>query len=228
MFIIFIIVLVLIIIFGPQLWVKYTLKRYSDPIASLPGTGGELAKHLLNRLEINNVKVEEGKTDENLYDSHNKIVKLAPDVHNEKSLTAVTIAAHEVGHAIQDHVNYAPMRVREKLARVTFILEKIAAVLLISVPFISLLTRIPQLGIVTFLCGICILGLPILLHLITLPVEFDASFNRALPVLEQGNYLPDKAMPIANKILTAAALTYVSASLMSLLNFYRWIAILRR
>lgn len=228
MVIVFVIILVLIIIFGPQFWVKYTLKRYSDPIPSLPGTGSELAKHLLNRLGIDNVKVEEGKIDENLYDSYNKVVKLSPDVHSEKSLTAVTIAAHEVGHAIQDHLNYAPMRLREKLALSTFILEKIAAILLISVPFISLLTRLPQLGIITFLCGICLLGLPILLHLITLPVEFDASFNRALPLLKEGNYLPNEAMPFANKILTAAALTYVSASLVSLLNFYRWIAILRR
>ena len=70
--------------------------------------------------------------------------------------------------------------------------------------------------------------LPILLHMITLPVEFDASFNRALPILEQGNYLPAAAMPMARRILMAAALTYVAASLASLLNFYRWLAILRR
>jgi len=70
--------------------------------------------------------------------------------------------------------------------------------------------------------------LPIILHIFTLPVEFDASFNRALPILSEGEYLSESTIPIAKKILTAAALTYVSASLSSLLNFYRWILILRR
>jgi Zn-dependent membrane protease YugP len=79
-----------------------------------------------------------------------------------------------------------------------------------------------------FAAGLVIMGLPVLLHLITLPVEFDASFRRALPIIIEGNYLPESAIPIVRQILTAAALTYLAASLFSLLNFYRWIAILRR
>ena len=79
-----------------------------------------------------------------------------------------------------------------------------------------------------FASGILILFLPVIFHLVTLPVEWDASFNRALPLLIEGRYLPESAEPIVRRILTAAALTYVSASLSSLLNFYRWIAFLRR
>lgn len=76
--------------------------------------------------------------------------------------------------------------------------------------------------------GLTFLALPVLFHLITLPVELDASFKRALPILIQGKYIPESAIPIVNKILFAAALTYLSASLVSILNFYRWVAILKR
>ena len=221
-------IVIICLVFGPHLWVKNTLHRYSDPIPSLPGTGGELALHLLNRLNIQNVRVEPGNEGENYYDPIHKIIRLAPDIYDKKSLTAITISAHEVGHAIQDHIAYPPLIVRTRLSHIASILEKIAAGLLISVPFIALLTKIPQVGIITFLSGITLLALPVILHFVTLPVEFDASFKRALPILQQGEYLPDSALPVAHKILTAAALTYVSASLLSLLNFYRWIAILRR
>ena len=204
------------------------MRRYSDPIETLPGTGGELARHLLDRFDMNHVKVEMGQAGEDHYDPENKIVCLSPDNYSGKSLTAVTVATHEVGHAIQDQVNYPALRLRTQMVRFAYIAEKIAAGLLISVPFIAMLTKLPQVGIITFICGITILSLPVILHMITLPVEFDASFGRALPILEQGNYLPANSLPIAQRILTAAALTYVSASLVSLLNFYRWIAILRR
>lgn len=228
MLLIIAIILLLGLVFGPHLWCKRVLNQYSEPIPELPGNGSELARHLLKRLNIDAVKVEEGQDDQNQYEPDNKIVRLAPDVFHKKSLTAITIAAHEVGHAMQDHANYPPLKLRSRLYRFIFIAEKLAAGLLISVPFIALLTKLPHLSVITFFSGICILGLPIVLHMITLPVEFDASFRRALPILEQGNYLPETAMPYARKILTAAALTYVAASLVSLLNFYRWIAILRR
>jgi uncharacterized protein len=95
-------------------------------------------------------------------------------------------------------------------------------------PFTLILVKVPAVSIIMLLAGLTIMCLPILLHIFTLPVEFDASFNRALPVLSEGNYIPESAMPIARQILSAAALTYVAASLSSLLNFYRWLAILRR
>jgi len=76
--------------------------------------------------------------------------------------------------------------------------------------------------------GLGTLGIPVLVHLLTLPTEFDASFNRALPLLSSGNYIPPEDIPAAKKILTACALTYVAASLMGLLNVWRWIRILRK
>ena len=83
-------------------------------------------------------------------------------------------------------------------------------------------------GVVVMVAGIATMGISTLVHLVTLPVEWDASFRRALPILQQGNYLSPEDEQGARRILTAAALTYVAASLASLLNLWRWIAFLRR
>lgn len=223
-----VILLLIIIVFLPQFWVKRVIKQYSQNIEELPGTGGELAKHLIKRFELKDVSVEQTENGNDHYDPESKTIRLSETNHEGKSFAAITIAAHEFGHALQHHMNYKPLLLRTKYAKTAVIAEKIASFILISLPFTLMLVKIPAVSLLMLLAGLTIMCLPIILHLFTLPVEFDASFNRALPILSEGNYLPEQAMPVAKKILTAAALTYVSASLASLLNFYRWIAILRR
>lgn len=223
-----VLLLFIIIVFLPQLWIQWVIKRYSQTIDALPGTGGELAQHLINRYELEEVTVEQTDNGNDHYDPESKTIRLSEANFTGKSLAAVTIAAHEFGHALQHHTHYKPLLLRTKLAKTAAIAEKIASFILISLPFTLILVKVPAVSIIMLLAGITIMCLPIILHLFTLPVEFDASFNRALPVLSEGNYIPDSAMPIARKILSAAALTYVAASLASLLNFYRWWAILRR
>ncbi len=220
--------LLLAIIFGPQLWTRHVFKRYSTEIAELPGTGGELAAHLLEALRIEDTKVEVTEPDQDHYDPEERAVRLSPDVYHGKSLTAVVIAAHELGHALQHHTAYKPLYLRWRMARLVMTAEKIAGIMLVAFPFVTILTRLPHVGGLVLLTGITILLLPVLFHLVTLPVELDASFGRALPILIQGKYLPAPAIPIARRILTAAALTYVAASLASVLNFYRWLIFLRR
>jgi Zn-dependent membrane protease YugP len=95
-------------------------------------------------------------------------------------------------------------------------------------PFIGATTRLPALGILMFVAGLGTLGSSTLVHLVTLPTEFDASFARALPLLDRYSILKSVDRPHAKRLLTAAAFTYVAASLMSLLNIARWWAILRR
>jgi Zn-dependent membrane protease YugP len=97
-----------------------------------------------------------------------------------------------------------------------------------AAPFLGIITRAPALGLLTFGAGMLTLGTAALVHFVTLPTEFNASFGRALPMLEEHKILKQVDRPHAHKLLMAAALTYVSASLMSLLNIARWIAILRR
>ncbi len=106
--------------------------------------------------------------------------------------------------------------------------EKVGAALLMLAPVITALTRAPVAGGLMLIGGFLVLGLSMLVHLITLPTELDASFGRALPMLEKGGYLKSGDKRQARRLLVAAACTYVSASLMSLLNVSRWWAILRR
>lgn len=203
-------------------------KRHDAPLAELPGTGGELARHLLTRLQLTDFSVQALETAGDHYDPENKTVCLSPGVHEGKSLTAVVVAAHEVGHALQHFTGYKPLYLRWNLAKYIAFVEKAASVLLVSFPFVALLSKSPLAGGLMLVSGLTVLLLPVVFHLVTLPVEWDASFNRALPLLLEGEYLPKTAEPVIRRILTAAALTYVSASLFSLLNFYRWIAFLRR
>ncbi|MDX1554519.1 MAG: zinc metallopeptidase, partial [Xanthomonadales bacterium] len=106
--------------------------------------------------------------------------------------------------------------------------QKIGAGILMATPLILIVTRHPLTGLLTVAGGFLALASGVVIHLITLPTEFDASFKRALPMMEQHSLLYRGDAPHARKLLRAAAMTYVSASLMSLLNIARWWAILRR
>ena len=221
-----ILALIVTAVFGPQLWARYTLKRYSVHRAEIPGTGGELARHLIENGKLNGVGVEEIDSGDH-YDPIAKVVRLSEPIYAGKSLTAVVVAAHEVGHAIQDHCAYPPLRWRTRLVQLASYSERAGAVILIALPFVTALTRMPATGAAMLAIGLTVLLVPVAVHLITLPVEFDASFNRALPILALG-YVPAEELPAARRILRACALTYVAASLAALLNFWRWIYFLRR
>lgn len=217
-----------IVFFGPQLWATHVFNRYGQKIEALPGTGGELAEHLLDKFELDGFRVEKSGQQPDHYDPDHKSIRLADDIHGGKSLTAIVVSAHEVGHALQHKSGYRPFIIRWHLARIIEKSEKFASILLVMFPLAALLTRSPAIGGIMFLAGVGTMLLPVVFHLVTLPVELDASFNRALPILITGRYIPENGIPIARRILRAAALTYLSASLASVFNIYRWIAILRR
>jgi Zn-dependent membrane protease YugP len=227
MHIVIIILLLIALIVGPGIWVKRVLERYSLPDDRYSGTGSDLARHLLDLHGLEQVDVEPS-TEGDHYDPENKAVRLTDDKFNGRSLTAITVAAHEVGHAIQDQQGYAPLRWRSRLIKSSRKFEKVGAGVLLISPFIGALTRVPGLGLLMFAAGFITLATSTLVHFATLPTEFDASFGRALPILDKHNILIKSDRPHARRLLTAAALTYVSASLMSLLNIARWIALLRR
>lgn len=221
------ITVLLALVLGPGLWVRRVLSKYSSPADRYQQSGGAIARLLLDANGLSKVTVE-GTEDGDHYDPSTKTVRLTEDKLNGHSLTAVTVAAHEVGHAIQDANDYAPLKWRSRLVRATAGIEKLGAGILVVSPYLGLVTRVPALGLLTFLAGLLTLGSAAVINFVTLPTEFDASFNRALPLLRKHKILRGPDGPHARKLLTAAALTYVSASLMSLLNIARWIAILRR
>lgn len=212
----------------PSYWVARVLKKYRSPDDLFPGTGGELAAHLLQQLNIEGVVVEETDPGQDHYDPVDRAVRLSPDNFNGRSLTAVTIAAHEVGHAVQHNSGYYYFRLRHSLARFSQVTEKLGSAAILAMPVVALVSRSPVLGGLVFIIGISGIAFGTLVHLATLPVEWNASFGRALPLLLQGEYISQNQSRHAQRILKAAALTYVAGSLASLLNLYRWIAILRR
>jgi hypothetical protein len=225
--ILIVVLIVLAVVFGPGLWVRRVMVRYSKPEDRYSGTGAQLARHLLDKGGLDSVSVEL-TADGDHYDPEKKAVRLTEGNYNGHSLTAIAVAAHEVGHAMQDRDGYAPLRLRAQLVRASQKIERLGAGVLIISPFIGVLTRAPALGVVMFLAGFITLATSTLVHFVTLPTEFDASFSRALPMLDQYGILKKVDRPHARRLLMAAALTYVAASLMSLLNIARWWAILRR
>ncbi len=220
-------VVLLAVVFGPGLWVQKVMRRYSEPGDRYRETGAALARQLLDAFELGHVSVERTEVGDH-YDPQAKAVRLSDGNYGGRSLTAITVAAHEVGHALQDKSGYGPLRLRTHLVTATRGAEKLGAAILMASPFVGLITRTPGVGLLMFLGGLLSLGSATLVHLVTLPTELDASFARAMPMLEKGGVLIEGDQPHARRILRAAAMTYVSASLMSLLNVARWWAILRR
>ncbi len=210
----------------PQMWVRRVIARHGDERPDFPGTGGEFARHILDEMKLSHVKVEETKLGDH-YDPDAKAVRLLPQHMNGRSLSAVVIAAHEAGHAMQDASGYPPLAARTRLAKQAVRTEKVAAVVMLAVPIVMVLAKAPHVVLIEVMAGVMIFALSILLHAVTLPVEFDASFGRALPVLKAGRYLDDKDMPAAKEILRAAAFTYVAAAAMSVLDVMRWLRVLR-
>jgi Zn-dependent membrane protease YugP len=221
---------VLAMVFGlallPQMWVQGVIRRHSVYRPDLSGTGGEFARHLLDRLGLAAVKVEESKLGDH-YDPEAKAVRLMPAHMNARSLAAVVIAAHEVGHALQDATGYPPLQARTRLAKQAQKFETMGSVVMLAAPIVMVVAKSPHILFLEIFLGLLILSMAVLIHAVTLPTEFDASFRRALPVLKAGGYVKDQDMPAARQILRAATFTYVAAAALSLLDVMRWLRVLR-
>jgi Zn-dependent membrane protease YugP len=222
--------LILAVVFAlavlPQMWVRRVIAQHAHDRPDIPGTGGQFARHLLDEMKLAHVKVEETSLGDH-YDPDAKAIRLLPQNMQGRSLAALVIAAHETGHAMQDATGYQPLQARTRLARQAIRVEKVGAVVMLAAPIVLALARTPHVLLFELLAGVLLLGMSMAMHAVTLPVEFDASFRRALPVLRAGRYIKDADMPAARQILKAAAYTYVAAAAMSLLDVARWIRVLR-
>ncbi len=219
--------ILLALCWGPQWWVRRQLRRYGTARPDLPGSGGELALHLVKRFELRGVKVDATTPGGDHYNPRTRAVCLSPQHLEGRSLAAVAAAAHEVGHAMQHQRGDKLFTLRYLLVSVALQVRRLAALLLVAAPIATLLLRQPILGLLlaaaAFLCGALV---EILVHLVTLPVEWDASFGKALPVLR--GYLSPRDLPAVRKLLRACALSYLAAALANMLNLWAWIALLRR
>ena len=201
-------------LFLPSIWVDYVLRKNNNPLPDMPFTGKELGLKILQENKLENVLIEPIKQIDH-YNPLEKKVNISEDKLYKKSITSIAVVAHEIGHAIQDKENYKPLLLRQKLIEKTIIFQRLGSFLLIiGLPSIFAITKSP---FITFLAAIIIMGClstNVLIHLITLPVEFDASFKRALPILQK--YVPKQNMRQCRSVLRAAAFTYLAQSIVSI------------
>ena len=196
-----------------QMRISSTFRRYSQVSSARGMRASEAARRLLDRFGLNHVAVERvpgSLTDH--YDPRSKVLRLSDDVYGSTSIAAIGVAAHEAGHAVQDLQGYAPLRIRNAIVPVT----NLGSALAMPLFFLGIIMRIPalmDLGILLF-AGILVF------HLVTLPVEFDAS-SRALRLLGETQVLGTAEIAGARRVLNAAALTYVAATVMAAVQLLR-------
>ena len=227
MLIVLLMIAVLALVFGPSIWVKLVMRANAIEIPNMPGTGGELAGHLVDRLGLDGVTVESSLIGDH-YDPSARAVRLSPGNFEGRSLTAIAVAAHEIGHAIQHKNGDRHLAARTQLAPIANTIAKVSVYAISLAPVIGLITRHPVPFSLLVVLGISGLVARMVVHLFTLPTEWDASFGKALPILIEGQYIAPAEEQIVKKVLRAAALTYFAAALADILNLVRWAAILLR
>jgi len=220
--------LLAVLVYVPSVWVRHVMSRYGREIPDLAGTGGELAKHLIDRFQLHGVGVEETGPLRDHFDPEARMVRLSPENFHGKSLTAVAVAAHEVGHAIQFHRQEKIFELRKRYIPQAAALNRAGIAIMWCLPVVGLVLRSPfAIGAILVLSLVLQLA-GALTYLIVLPEEWDASFNKALPILRQGEYVKQQDMPKVKRVLRAAALTYFAGALANVLNIARWLLVLRR
>ncbi|PKY89651.1 peptidase [Falseniella ignava] len=217
----YLLVLIAMAIVGwAQFKVKSTFNKYDQLMTEHQVTGRQAAEFILQQSGITNVRVEPvaGHLTDH-YDPRNKVLRLSEATYQNTSVSAVAVAAHECGHALQDAQDYKFMRVRAALVPVVNLGSTIAMPLIL-IGFLMQIAGLIQLGILAF-------SLVLLFQLVTLPVEFDAS-RRAIEILGQGHIFTEAEVQPARKVLRAAGFTYVAASLSTLFQIVRFILLSNR
>lgn len=221
-----VLVALVLLIAGPGLWARHVLERHGRE-EYFSGTGIDLARILVRDLKLDGVRVETTDKGDH-YDPLEKVVRLNPSMSGRRSLTAVVVAAHEVGHAMQDQSGGGLLQFRTRLVQVGIWVERIGAAAILVAPLLGAALQVPLVGRLLLVAAVFVLGIPVLVHLVTLPVELDASFKRALPLLRAGRYIPPEDEGAARQILSACALTYLAQALASMFNILRWARLFRR
>lgn len=200
-----------------QLYINYTYKKYLKVENKSLLSGFEAARKILDKNDLKDMHVVQTQgTLSDHYDSSRDVVRLSKDIFQNSSISSVSIAAHECGHALQDKDNYIFMKIRTFLVPIVNLANKVAYIILI-LGFILEYYNLVEIAII-------LMSSSILFQLITLPVEFNAS-KRAKKELVDANILDSNEIEGASNVLTAAALTYVAGLLATVLNLLRLLLI---
>ena len=214
-----------ILFVAPIIWYNYIFKKNDKVLINMPFTGFEFGRELLQEHNLNDVQIEGTKLGDH-YDLINKKVMVLEDRLGKKSLTSITIICHEIAHAIQHKENYKPLKRRNVIIRNTsWITQLGSGILLIGFPIIFATGSYGFIKICLARAAFSLL-ISALIHIITLDVEIDASFNKAYPIIKQK--VPAEYHEACRSILLAAALTYVIGVFRSFFSLrFIWLLITR-
>lgn len=206
----------LILALYAQQKVRSTYKYYSTKVSSSRVSASEVARQILSSSGAGNVKIERatGRLSDH-YDPRKKVLRLSEGVYRSPSIAALGIAAHEAGHAIQHHSGYYPLQIRNAIYPVA----SFSSTLAFPIFFVGFIFSRQGPSILMDI-GILLFAGAVAFSVLTLPVEFNAS-RRALILLQEGNYLKRDELIGARKVLSAAALTYVAATAMAVMQLFR-------
>lgn len=205
--------------------VNRTFDRYANSISRRRLTGAEAARRVLNANGLSQVAIERvsGKLTDH-YDPKAQVIRLSESTYDNCSTAAIGVAAHEAGHAVQHATGYAPLKIRSAIIPVTNIGSKLSMPLILLGIILSAYGE--QFSMIAYI-GVALFGLSALFQLVTLPTEFNAS-HRAIEAIEQCGLLDDEEIGQTKKVLSAAAMTYVAALAVALMQLLRLILIVNR
>jgi Zn-dependent membrane protease YugP len=215
----YLLVFVITIVIGgaSQLYVNSALKKYSNVPSSSGWSGVQAANAMMARYGIGRLPVHQGRENEDHFDPTTNSITLDPHAYGTASVTAVATACHEVGHACQFAEGYAMMKIRAALVPAVNFTQRTWIILVLAGVFLGM-TGLAWLGIAFY-------AVAVLFHVVTLPVEFDASRRGLAYMRETGALAGDLAG--AQKVLRACALTYVAAALISVIELMYWLQYVR-
>lgn len=210
-----------------QAKVSYNFSKFSKVMSKRGMTACQVARLILDSAGLNSVNIQKvsGELTDH-YDPRTNTVSLSDSVYDSASVASIGVATHEVGHALQYATNYKPVKLRRLMVGVS----NISSVILWPLVLIGLVLNLGVGSIFGSICiwsGVIFFGLSIIFNLITLPVEFNAS-RRAKSILVNSQILDSDEMVGVNKVLNAAALTYVAALVVSILNLVRFLLVVKR
>ena len=216
----FLVLIGLVIGLVASLRVKSTYAKYSKVYNARGLTAAEVAERILWNAGINDVSIEQVSGDlTDHYSPKEKVLRLSSSVYHSTSVGALGVAAHECGHAIQHATGYVPIAIRNTIYPVVNISNHLA------VPMVILGLALSATGLIQF--GILLFLAVVAFQIITLPVEFNAS-RRAIRILDEGDYLDVTELRGAKAVLGAAAMTYVAATISTILQLLRLILLSKR
>ncbi len=193
------------------------MDEHSKPRKDLPGNGRELLQHLKKKFKLNDLKIDETPLGDHFNPVTNTVCLTKRNLE-AKSLTAIAVSVHEFSHALQYAEGSSLLKARTHLAKIAEFIQKIFNFALIFGLIVSFIQ--PQIALLIFAVWFLSMIFGVIIHFVTLPVELDASYRKALPILEEGNYLEDHDMKVVKKILGACAYTYLAASLASFIVLF--------